>query len=309
MSNEENNICQPLPGEGQGHIHQHHEAHWHGHIHEHICPRDFHGEHTESRRVITIRSHSGLSGDIMLCGLALCAMHIDHIEPGTEEADSWLNKLLESIKPELAGCAKIRIRKVSGIAGWHAFIDLAEEHTHRNIADISDIIEASAMSDAARSMALECFHLLAECEALAHGVETGQVHFHEVGAMDSILDICAVCALFDRLNPEKVVCSPLPVTDGKISCAHGILPAPAPAALRLLKGLPVRPFEGDIQAGELLTPTALTLLRTLPVEFGPWPACKVHCANLVYGTREFRGAPNGATFVLGELSGQQEILY
>ena len=98
------------------------------------------------------------------------------------------------------------------------------------------------------------------------------VRFHEVGALDSILDICMACVLFTRLSPARFVVSPLPIADGEVVCAHGVIPVPAPAVLELLEGIPVRPFSGE---GETVTPTAIALLRSLGATFGPWPAMLV----------------------------------
>ena len=127
------------------------------------------------------------------------------------------------------------------------------------------------------------------------------VRFHEVGALDSILDICMACVLFTRISPARFVVSPLPIADGEVVCAHGVIPVPAPAVLELLEGIPVRPFSGE---GETVTPTAIALLRSLGAMFGPWPAMLVEKQALVYGSRVFANAPNGTIFACGmELEG------
>ena len=121
------------------------------------------------------------------------------------------------------------------------------------------------------------------------------------GALDSILDICMACVLFTRLSPARFVVSPLPIADGEVVCAHGVIPVPAPAVLELLEGIPVRPFSGE---GETVTPTAIALLRSLGATFGPWPAMLVERRALVYGARVFANAPNGTIFACGtELEG------
>ena len=104
------------------------------------------------------------------------------------------------------------------------------------------------------------------------------------------------CELFCLLAPSRFVVSPLPMADGFVRCAHGIIPVPAPAVLELMDGVPVRPFPGQ---GETVTPTAMALLKALPAEFGPWPAMRVEKKALVYGTRVFEDAPNGALFAYG----------
>ena len=158
------------------------------------------------------------------------------------------------------------------------------------------MIQNSRITERAKGIAADIFTVLAEAEAKAHGTSIEEVHFHEVGALDSILDICVSCELFVRLNPSRLVVSPLPVADGNVRCAHGVIPVPAPAVLELLEGVPVRPFPGQ---GETITPTAMALLRALHAEFGPWPAMRVERRALVYGTHVFPGAPNGTVFAWG----------
>ncbi|MBD5607417.1 MAG: LarC family nickel insertion protein [Desulfovibrio sp.] len=251
-------------------------------------------------QILTIRSHSGMSGDMLLTGLAVLNMLSDGVRPDSEEGDALMGEVCRKILPDLAGTVKIRARAANGILGWHAEIDLPHEREHRHLADILKIIDDSQMAEAPRAWARAAFDLLAEAEAAAHGVDISEVHFHEVGALDSVLDVCAVCELFARLNPLASVCGPLPLADGGVSCAHGVLPAPAPAVLRLLSGLPVKAFEGSPEAGELITPTAAALLHSLPVKFGGWPTMRVRLTCLAYGSKYFPDAPNGLIFALGE---------
>lgn len=250
-------------------------------------------------QIITIRCPSGISGDMLLTGLAVATLEYADLEPGTEQANAWLNEQLRKIMPELADCAKIGPKLVNGIAGWHLYLDLPHSHEHRNLADIQKIIAAAQIGQDAKAIANDCFELLTQCEAKAHHKPLQEVHFHEVGALDSILDICAVASLYVGLGKPCLVCSPLPVADGQITCAHGVLPAPAPAVLYLLQGLPVRPFGGQPNAGELVTPTAIALLRALAASFGPWPAFVAQKTCLVYGGKVFEDAANGAIFASG----------
>lgn len=250
--------------------------------------------------VLTMRSHTGISGDILLAGLASLWLAQMEIAPDSATADKCLAELAGLIAPELADCLTLRQRPVHGIMGWQAFIDLPHTHQHRNIADIREIITASGLATAAKERALACFELLANCEAAAHGMDVASVHFHEIGALDSILDICGVCELYYRLGEPPLISSPLPVADGVTHCAHGILPTPAPAALRLLAGMEVRPLADLVNAGELLTPTGLALLRVIGASFGGWPEFRVLATSLVYGQRQFEGVANGVIFALGE---------
>lgn len=264
--------------------HEHtHDTEEHAAHHEHGYREE---KHCTPEHVLTIRAHSGLSGDMFLAGL----LRMTDISP--EETE----RLLHGIMPDLAGCLRLTRREVNHIGGWHVEVSLPHQHEHRTLADITTLIAENGMDDAAKRLATETFTLLARAEANVHGKRPEEVHFHEVGALDSILDICLSCELFIRLAPSHFVVSPLPVADGCVHCAHGVIPAPAPAVLELLEGVPVRPFPGE---GETVTPTAMALLRALNAQFGPWPAMRVERRALVYGTRVFPDAPNGALFAWG----------
>lgn len=196
----------------------------------------------------------------------------------------------------LLGSVGLERRSVNAVGGWFCRVELPEDHTARNLADILALIDASAMTERAALLAKRVFTDLAEAEARVHDVPAMDVTFHEVGALDSILDICLAAALYDRLGPDAVVCGPLPLCDGVVRCAHGIVPAPAPAVLELLDGIPVR---GIASEGETVTPTAIALLRGFKAEFGPWPAMTVERKALVYGGRILPGIANGAIFAWG----------
>jgi uncharacterized protein (DUF111 family) len=224
---------------------------------------------------------------MMLSGLAAIA--------GLDNAA--LRDLAAELKlPELADCLRLEEREVNAISGWGCAISLPHEHAHRNLADIEAIVAASDLPDQARELSVKAFRILAEAEAAVHGKKPAEVTFHEVGALDSILDICLACRLYGLLELDRFVCSPLPLADGVINCAHGALASPAPAVLRMLAGIPVRGFSG---AGETVTPTALALLKALGADFGPWPAMRVERTAISFGSKVFMDAPNGAIWALG----------
>lgn len=241
----------------------------------------------QDKSVLTIRSHSGLSGDMMLTGLLILS----------EITNDGLESLLTSIMPELNGSVTLTRKKIIDIEGWHAHVVLPHQHEHRTLADILQLIEGSGLDETSKALAADTFTLLARAEGAVHGLPKEAVHFHEIGALDSILDICLNCALFTRLHPGAFVVSPLPMADGHIHCAHGIIPSPAPAVLEMLDGVAVRPFAAS---GETVTPTALALLKTLGAQFGSWPCMTVEKHTLVYGTHVFDGVPNGAVFAMGQ---------
>ena len=278
----------------EAHAHGDHarrQEHHHGHGHTHETA---HGEGRDTGlggRILTIRSHSGLSGDMLLAGLLRM----------TEPDEAETARLLAAVRPALAGTVRLKRRQVNRIGGWFAEVSLPRQHEHRTLEDILGIIAGSGMDEGPKRLASNTFTLLAEAEAAVHGMKPEAVHFHEVGALDSILDICMACTLVTRLSPARFVVSPLPSADGEVVCAHGVIPVPAPAVLELLEGIPVRPFSGE---GETVTPTAIALLRSLGAAFGPWPAMLVEKRALVYGSRVFANAPNGAIFACGtELDG------
>ncbi|MBR5733962.1 MAG: LarC family nickel insertion protein, partial [Desulfovibrionaceae bacterium] len=246
------------------------------------------GSDSAAGSVLTVRMASGLSGDMLLAGL----IRMLDLDGAALEA-----AVAEIGVPQLAGCLSLEPRSVHSIAGWGCRVALPHAHEHRTLADILHIIESGSMAPAAAALAQKTFALLAAAEGRVHGLAPEDVRFHEVGALDSILDICLSCILFERLSPSLFVCSPLPLADGGVFCAHGWLPVPAPAVFELLEGMPVCGFPGR---GETVTPTAIALLRALGASFGPWPSMLVERRALVYGSRVFENAPNGTLFAYGK---------
>lgn len=272
------------------HEHTHTHGHHHGdHVHTHEHEHEHHHEHGHHKeeKILCLRPQSGLSGDMFLCGLAsLLDLNQERI-----------NAHLQSLNlPQLEHCLTINNRFVNGIQGKNAEVTLEHEHSHRTLLDIIDIINKSSMQERAKELAIKTFTLLAHAEGKVHGKEAKDVTFHEVGALDSILDICLTCALFTELAPDTFICGPLPLADGIIHCAHGIIPSPAPAVLALLDGVAVCSFAGS---GETVTPTAIALLKALGAQFGSWASMQMEKNVLVYGGKIFEGAPNGSIFALG----------
>lgn len=235
---------------------------------------------------IVLRTPSGISGDMLLTGLARLA--------GASNAE--LSALIDQIGlDELRDCLTVEPHEVEWITGWRARITLPEEHHHRTLATIRGIIASSTLAPVARDLAERAFTILAEAEAKVHGCTVEEVHFHEVGALDSILDTCLAAALFTAIAPASFHCSPLPICDGTIRCAHGLLASPPPAVQEMLAGVPVYGVEAE---GETVTPTALAFLKAAGAQFGKWPQCEVVRAERVYGGKTFRHLPNGALFFL-----------
>lgn len=242
--------------------------------------------------VLVVRPVGGLSGDMFLAGLARMA-EVDQDELTAMAARVGL--------PAIEGSVVLERRAVSSVNGWTCRVNLPHEHAHRTLADIREIIAKSGLEERAAALAAATFGLLAAAEGRVHGMAAEAVTFHEVGALDSILDICLACVLFARLSPEALICGPLPLCDGTVRCSHGFMPAPAPAVLELLEGVPVRGIPSE---GETVTPTAIALLKGLGARFGDWPEMTVTRQALVYGTRELAGVPNGAIFAWGQAAGR-----
>ena len=178
-------------------------------------------------------------------------------------------------------------------------------HEHRSLPEIHNIISALAVSETVRRNILAVYQLLAEAEGHVHGCPVSEIHFHEVGTMDALADISAVCMLLEKLHPDEIVASPVHVGSGTVKCAHGILPVPAPATAEILKGIPI--YGGEIK-GELCTPTGAALLRHFATRFGELPAMSVQQIGYGTGTKDFPAA-NCVRAILGEDSDETDTVY
>jgi hypothetical protein len=170
-------------------------------------------------------------------------------------------------------------------------------HSHRHLGDILGMIDRAGLPGRAADRARRIFVRLAEAEAKVHGIDVQHVHFHEVGAVDSIVDVVAACVALELLGVEKVLCSSIPFGAGTVTCEHGELPLPAPATAQLLLGAPIRAAE---IVGEATTPTAAAVLTTLAESYGPVPAMRLAAVGHGAGTREGGTLPNVLRVFIGE---------
>ncbi len=218
----------------------------------------------------------GAAGDMLLASLA-------------NMSDEYRNKLediFEVLLEDLDGVnASITEIEVNGIRSHYVDVSMTHEHNHehdhnhehssldhhhsykhehRNLANIISLINDSTISDNAKRNAIAVFTIIAEAEAYVHRKSIDDVHFHEVGAYDSILDIVSFCVLIDYIAPSKIISSPLPMGVGTIECAHGTMPNPAPATVEILKGIAV--YQTNIE-GEMVTPTAAAILKHFVSEY------------------------------------------
>ena len=174
--------------------------------------------------------------------------------------------------------------------------DSAHIHHHNGMHEIEHIIENLPISAKVKSHVLAVYSLIAEAESYVHDVPVTNVHFHEVGTMDAIADITAVCMLMDRLSPKEVIVSPVHVGSGYVQCAHGILPVPAPATAYILRDVPI--YGGRIKS-ELCTPTGAALLKHFATKFGDMPVMKTEAIGYGMGKKDFPIA-NCIRALLGE---------
>ena len=177
-------------------------------------------------------------------------------------------------------------------------------HEHSSMADIEEILQDLDIPEEVRADVRAVYALIAEAESNAHGVPVTEIHFHEVGAMDAVADITAVCLLMHELAPDQVIVSPVHVGSGQVKCAHGILPVPAPATAYILRDAPI--YSGTVQ-GELCTPTGAALLKHFATRFGAMPPMRVSAVGYGMGMKDFEAA-NCVRAMLGQSEETPEMI-
>lgn len=236
-------------------------------------------------RIAYLDATSGISGDMFIAAL---------LDAGLGE-----QQLLDGLRTIAAGPFEFRRSRVlrSGLAGAHIEFVVPEKQPHRHLSHIEKLISESGLPLRAKERALAIFTRLAVAEGKLHAKPPGEVHFHEVGAVDAILDIAGACLGLELMGIEELHCSPLNVGAGRVDAAHGSLPVPAPATAALLRGLPV--FSSGID-GELVTPTGAAIVATLATHFGTMPRMTIAQIGYGAGSRDFPGHPNLARLLIGE---------
>jgi hypothetical protein len=185
----------------------------------------------------------------------------------------------------------------NGMAATYARVKTEDQQKHRSLSAILQILRDSKLSSPVRDRAAAIFHKLGEAEARVHDAPIEKIHFHEVGAVDAIVDIVGACIGFHMLGIEKFACSPLNVGGGTVKMAHGILPVPAPATATLLQGKPT--YSNGVQR-ELVTPTGAAIVATLCDSFGPQPPMSVSAIGYGAGAADLEGQPNVLRIMIGE---------
>ncbi len=232
---------------------------------------------------------SGIAGDMTAAALL-----------SLSGAEKELRKALKGLP--LAGYRLVVSRGTSaGISGTRVHVNVSRgKAAGRHLPDIVALLRASSLPGGVRARAISCFERLAEAEARVHGTTPGRVHFHEVGAVDAIVDLTGAAIALDRLGVTRVTASPVALGRGAVETEHGVLPLPAPATLELLRGVPTVPAHVE---WETVTPTGAALLRTLVDEFCDLPAMTIEAIGHGAGNDRQHGLPNVVRAVIGRAAG------
>lgn len=240
-----------------------------------------------------IECYMGVAGD-MLCGALLELLS----EEKRNEAIKKANSLLDGVQVEVDNTIKC------GISGTKLNVKISEHgHHHTSLAEIYDIINSLDVSEAVRKNAIEVYTLIADAESKAHGMPVADIHLHEVGMKDAIIDITLACYLLEQIGAEEIIATPITTGFGEVKTAHGIMPVPAPATANLLSGIPSK--RGDIE-GELCTPTGVAILKYFATEFTNSIDLTIDKVGYGMGSRDFE-KPNCVRAML--MDNDDEIVF
>ncbi len=243
-------------------------------------------------RTLYFDCFAGISGDMTLGAL---------VSAGVDE-----RALVEQVKLLNVSNFDLTFEQVdrSGISATRAIVRTGHEHHHRHLSDIHKIIFDSQLADKIKDRAAQIFTRLAEAEARVHNVPIEKVHFHEVGAVDAIVDVVGACIGFDLLGVQRFVCSALHVGSGMVEMEHGRFPVPPPAVAELLRQAPI--YATDI-TGELVTPTGAAIVSSVCELYGPLPPMRVERTGYGAGGREYRKFPNVLRLIVGESDNDADL--
>lgn len=257
---------------------------------------------------------AGAAGDMILGALVDAGLPFDQLQRalGSLAVDGWEVSIDRVIKAGVTA-TKFRVHEHAGVhAHVHAHHHLppspaghthvgagaaSHAHGHHSLKEIDAAIRRSALSESGKAKAIAMFHRLAQAEAAIHGMPVDQVHLHEVGAIDSIIDIVGAVFALEWFNADRIVVSPLNLGGGMVRSAHGLFPVPAPATVALLGDAPV--YSSGVQV-ELLTPTGALILTEYASAFGPVPPMRVHRVGYGAGDRDLAETPNVVRVLVGE---------
>ena len=228
---------------------------------------------------------TGISGDMTVAALLDCGIDAEALQSGIQSLQ------LPDVELKIAPIVK------RGFRSTYIRINHPEQHAHRHLADIAEIIErADAITPAQKQLATRIFEAVAHAEAHVHGTTVDKIHFHEVGAIDSIVDITAAAIGFDLLGADRITCSRIPTGRGQVNIAHGVCTIPPPATAEMLKGVPLWDVPVD---GELTTPTGAAIVKTVVDSFGDLPAMAIDRVGYGAGTMDIRDRANVLRIFVG----------
>ncbi|HEX5471933.1 MAG TPA: nickel pincer cofactor biosynthesis protein LarC [Lacipirellulaceae bacterium] len=237
-------------------------------------------------RIAYLDCASGISGDMTLGALVDAGVELTAIQTGIDSLGLPSCRLVAS-----------EVKK-QGFRATQIAVEQEPEHKHRHLHHITAMIDGSVLNDRQKDLAKRIFKTLADAEAKVHGTTIEKVHFHEVGAVDSIADIVGSAIGFDLLGIDRITCSPVPTGRGFVEIAHGRCSIPAPATGELLRGVPLTPLDVE---GELTTPTGAAIVAALANVFGPLPAMTVDRIGYGAGQKDF-SHPNILRLFVGEVA-------
>jgi uncharacterized protein (TIGR00299 family) protein len=258
-------------------------------------------------RIAYLECFAGISGDMLLGALIDAGVPLEVLTEAAAALGLGVEVKIERVDRSGISCAKVHVLEGGQLADQHHNHDEqphSHEHAHapkhshgRSLTGIRKMIEAAALAEPVKKTAVRAFELLGHSEAKIHGVDIEKIHFHEVGAVDAIVDIVASSAGIHHLQIDQWFCSALNVGGGVVECAHGTFPVPAPATADLLRGYPT--YSAHVEK-ELVTPTGAALLRVLDPVFGVQPAMRVERIGYGAGTRNPKGFPNALRLSVGD---------
>lgn len=244
---------------------------------------------SDSKNVLHFDCFAGVSGDMVLGALFSLGVSPSDVEKGVRSLgiDSF------SIRSEVVDR--------SGISSVKAVVEAPDQKNHRHLPEIERMIDGSELSEWVKEHSKKIFRRLAVAEARVHGIALEKVHFHEVGALDSIIDVVGSCIGFENLGVKRFTASKLHVGSGFVDMAHGKFPVPPPAVAELLTDIPF--YSTEIE-GELVTPTGAAIVSSLCEQFGPVPSFKISSTGYGAGGRDYKGFPNTLRLMIGEDDGE-----
>ncbi len=243
---------------------------------------------------------SGISGDMTLGALVDAGVPLTILNEAVQSVCGEARLVSETVSRKDFRAVQVQVltSPEHHHAHEHHHAEHAHHHKHRHLSDILKLIEDSPLSSENKRRASEIFQLIAEAEAFVHGTEIENVHFHEIGAVDSIADIIGVVVGLDYLGVNEILASPVPTGTGTVEIAHGLCSIPAPATAELLRGIPLAASDVPF---ELTTPTGAAILKYYVKNFGPMPAMTIQSIGVGAGSRDLVEQPNILRLIIGDV--------